>query len=99
MLGGDEARPKILAMKKGGSHLASACGGPAGEGVERLPTKIKGMKGEAERERPTAERGLRKKRATASEQPAVGKALRSVYDETLQEEIPADLLDLLGKLG
>lgn len=29
----------------------------------------------------------------------VGKALRSVYDHTLNEEIPPDMLDLLGKLG
>ena len=29
----------------------------------------------------------------------VGRALRTVYDETLREEIPADFLDLLGKLG
>jgi hypothetical protein len=29
----------------------------------------------------------------------VGRALRTVYDETLREDIPADFLDLLGKLG
>jgi hypothetical protein len=29
----------------------------------------------------------------------VGRALRTVYDETLREEIPDDFLDLLGKLG
>lgn len=29
----------------------------------------------------------------------VGRALRSVYDETLREEVPDDFLDLLGKLG
>lgn len=28
----------------------------------------------------------------------VGRALKSVYDDTLQEEIPDDFLDLLGKL-
>ena len=28
----------------------------------------------------------------------VGKALRSVYDTTLREEVPADFLSLLGKL-
>jgi len=28
----------------------------------------------------------------------VGRALRSVYDETLREEVPDDFLDLLGKL-
>ena len=28
----------------------------------------------------------------------VGRALRTIYDETLREEIPDDFLDLLGKL-
>lgn len=29
----------------------------------------------------------------------VGKALRSVYQCTIEEDIPAELLDLLGKLN
>jgi len=29
----------------------------------------------------------------------VGRALRSVYDDTLREDIPSDLRDLLGRLG
>lgn len=29
----------------------------------------------------------------------VGKALRSVYDHTLNEDIPPEMLDLLGRLG
>lgn len=29
----------------------------------------------------------------------VGRALRSVYDETLREDVPDDFLDLLGKLS
>jgi hypothetical protein len=29
----------------------------------------------------------------------VGKALRTVYDNTLREEVPNDFLDLLGKLS
>ncbi|MDQ3144793.1 MAG: hypothetical protein M3Q57_07950 [Pseudomonadota bacterium] len=29
----------------------------------------------------------------------VGRALRTVYDETLREDIPDDFLDLLGKLA
>ncbi|WP_205479070.1 NepR family anti-sigma factor [Sphingomonas arenae] len=38
----------------------------------------------------------RKKRGAA---PAdLGRALRSVYDETLREDVPDDFLDLLGKL-
>ena len=29
----------------------------------------------------------------------VGRALRSVYDDTLRENVPDDFLDLLGKLS
>lgn len=29
----------------------------------------------------------------------VGRALRSVYDDTLRESVPDDFLDLLGKLS
>jgi hypothetical protein len=29
----------------------------------------------------------------------VGRALRSVYDDTLRESVPNDFLDLLGKLN
>ncbi|HEY0445736.1 MAG TPA: NepR family anti-sigma factor [Allosphingosinicella sp.] len=38
----------------------------------------------------------RKKRA---ESPELGSALRSVYQRTIDEDIPPEMLDLLGKLG
>ena len=38
----------------------------------------------------------RKKRQPA---PEVGHALRSAYQRTLSEDIPPEMLDLLGKLG
>lgn len=41
----------------------------------------------------------RAKNKTPPDSPEVGRALRSVYDDTLNEKIPPDLLDLLGKLG
>jgi hypothetical protein len=31
--------------------------------------------------------------------PEVGNALRSVYQQTIDEDIPPEMLDLLGKLG
>ena len=31
--------------------------------------------------------------------PEVGQALRSVYQRTIDESIPPEMLDLLGKLG
>ncbi|WP_298851202.1 NepR family anti-sigma factor [uncultured Sphingomonas sp.] len=30
---------------------------------------------------------------------SVGRALRSVYQKTVEEDVPAEMLDLLGKLG
>ena len=45
----------------------------------------------------SAEKSARaKKRAPV---PEVGNALRSAYDQAVNEEIPAEMLDLLGKLG
>ena len=38
----------------------------------------------------------RKKR---SDSPELGSALRSAYQQTVNEQIPDDLLDLLGKLN
>ena len=37
----------------------------------------------------------KKKAAT----PEIGNALRSVYQQTVNEDIPPEMLDLLGKLG
>lgn len=34
-----------------------------------------------------------------ADSPEVGQALRSIYQRTVNEDIPPDLLDLLGKLG
>lgn len=31
--------------------------------------------------------------------PEVGNALRSAYEQAVKEDIPAEMLDLLGKLG
>jgi hypothetical protein len=39
------------------------------------------------------------KRKRKGEAPEIGHALRSVYDRALQEDIPREMLDLLGKLG
>ena len=51
-------------------------------------------RGKAKARRPRKpEAGVRSK---ASD---VGRALRSVYDTTLREDVPNDFLDLLGKLS
>ena len=40
------------------------------------------------------DKGVRKQRASD-----LGRALRSIYDDTLRESVPDDFLDLLGKLS
>lgn len=68
------------------------------KGEDRLSDRKAGEVGGPElnkqddgRNAPTKKRGKR----TAD----VGRALRSVYDETLREDVPDDFLDLLGKLS
>ena len=70
-----------------------------GEGDEELS--------ESSSNDPLAKRGRDKGRSRRMRKPDgtsktkasdVGRALRSVYDSTLREEVPDDFLDLLGKL-
>lgn len=49
---------------------------------------------ESEASTSTRPRGKKK-----PESPELGKALRTVYQRTVEEDIPPEMLDLLGKLG
>lgn len=40
-----------------------------------------------------------RKRRRPAQSGDVGKALRSIYDDTLREDVPDDFMDLLGKLS
>ena len=42
---------------------------------------------------------MRKAKPQSSKTGDVGRALRTVYDTTLREDVPRDFLDLLGKLS
>ena len=44
-------------------------------------------------------RRARKAKSPPAKAGDVGRALRSVYDNTLREDVPPDFLDLLGKLS
>lgn len=44
-------------------------------------------------------RGKPRKRRSAGEPGDVSRALRTVYDDTLREQVPDDFMDLLGKLS
>ena len=68
----------------------------AREGDERLSGN---QAGDAEKggKLPAASRSSKDRKKDKGN--VVGRALRTVYDETLREEIPDDFLDLLGKLA
>jgi hypothetical protein len=51
-----------------------------------------------ERARSRSRRSRKRDGTSRSRAGDVGKALRSVYDSTLREDVPTDFLDLLGKL-
>lgn len=52
---------------------------------------------DAKKKRSAAKPASRKKRVPRAGD--IGRALRSVYDETLREDVPDDFEDLLGKLS
>lgn len=59
-----------------------------GRGTDELPPEGKKQAGTTRRSRPD----------TALGDANVGQALRSAYQRTVNEDVPNDLLDLLGKL-
>lgn len=63
------------------------------EGDERLSGTSKSSSG-----REHGSSGPPEKRARKDRSGTVGRALRTVYDETLREDVPKDFLDLLRKL-
>lgn len=46
----------------------------------------------------TDRKPLPRKRAPTPEDADIGRALRSVYQQTVEEQVPDEFLDLLGKL-
>ena len=67
-------------------------------GDERLSGSKKGENRKAGTDRVPA-KGAARERKKGKAAGAISRALRSVYDDTLREDVPADFLDLLGKLG
>lgn len=65
---------------------------PLREGDERLSGTEKAKGGGNLSDSGSPARKRRDKSGT------VGRALRTVYDDTLREQVPKDFLDLLGKL-
>jgi hypothetical protein len=65
-------------------------------GDERLSAKKRSESDQAAhagRAKKPADKQARKQRSTD-----LGRALRSIYDDTLRESVPDDFIDLIGKL-
>lgn len=66
------------------------------EGDERLSAKKRSESDEAAHEK----RGKKPDKTGRKQRSAdLGRALRSIYDDTLRESVPGDFLDLIGKLS
>jgi hypothetical protein len=63
------------------------------KGVERLSGTSKSNSG-----RSASSAGAHDKKARKDRRGTVGRALRTVYDDMLREDVPPDFLDLLKKL-
>ncbi|MDV3257994.1 MAG: hypothetical protein LOX97_09510 [Sphingomonas sp.] len=63
------------------------------EGDDRLSGT---SKADSDRGRPGS--GSEKNKSRKDRRGTVGRALRTVYDDTLREEVPKDFMDLLRKL-
>ena len=68
-------------------------------GVERLSGSKKAENRKAGIDRVPAKGAAREQKKRKATGGAISRALRSVYDDTLREDVPADFLDLLGRLG
>lgn len=66
------------------------------EGDERLSARKRSESDEAAKNRKpqSPDKGARKQRSGD-----LGRALRTIYDDTLRESVPNDFLDLIGKLS
>jgi hypothetical protein len=66
-------------------------------GDERLSAKNQGEsdeRGTKRARKPSPDKSVRKQRSTD-----LGRALRTIYDDTLRETVPDDFLNLIGKLS
>ena len=69
------------------------------EGDERLSAKVRG-KLDGAKHGARAIKPVERDKKTKKQRPGdLGRALRSVYDDTLRETVPDEFLNLLGKLS
>ena len=70
-----------------------------GQGDERLSAKQRSKANEEDLEKGSESLGASRHKPRKTKSSDLGRALRSVYDDTLRESVPDDFLDLLGKLS
>lgn len=68
-------------------------------GDERLSGNDKAEDRRTGAEEPDSDGGKKRRRKSPAPSGEISKALRTVYDETLREDVPDDFMDLLGKLS
>ena len=92
--GSDGSDPVALGMQ---TSMTRAC--YPREGDQRLSAKKRSKTEEAEHNgrsaKPSASDGKSRKQRSSD----LGRALRSIYDDTLREPVPDDFANLIGKLS
>ena len=73
--------------------------GKTGLSVDKDKEGARRRKSQPPKERSDMEGGAGKPKKKRAAAPEFGNALRSVYQRTVEESIPPEMLDLLGKLG
>ena len=69
------------------------------EGDERLSAKKRSESDEAAHQKRSRKPNSPDKHGKKQRSTDLGRALRTIYDDTLRESVPDDFLDLIGKLS
>ena len=83
-----------VSKQRESNAISKSEGSSAGAGQSRTARKDEAKDKGVAKDKHATDRGVRKQRASD-----LGRALRSIYDDTLRESVPDDFNDLLGKLS
>jgi len=83
-----------VSKQRESNAISKSEGSSAGTGQSRTARKDVAKDEYVAKDGGAKDRGARKQRASD-----LGRALRSIYDDTLRESVPDDFSDLLGKLS
>ena len=92
-----------VGLRKGDERLSDVTGNESrrasGSREKKHAPRPKAAAGGSPRSKSPIPRSSSSKSSSPKSSSDVGRALRSVYDDTLGERVPDDFLDLLGKLS